>query len=56
MNILFRSSDVKQAFGYRAGSSVYGPFGSKFGRRAQQHVPVAEVCARHRKYISYDRD
>jgi hypothetical protein len=21
---------VKQAFGYRAGSSVYGPFGSKF--------------------------
>jgi hypothetical protein len=42
---------VKQAFGYRAGSSVYGPFGSKFGRRAQQHVPVAEVRTTSRVHL-----
>jgi hypothetical protein len=47
---------VKQAFGYRAGSSVYGPFGSKFGRR-HSSTSLSLKCAHDIASTSlHDRD
>jgi hypothetical protein len=48
---------VKQAFGYRAGSSVYGPFGSKFADDEHSSTSLSLKCAHDIASTSlHDRD